>query len=370
MAHIRKTDSGRFEVRHRAPDGQERSRRFATRRDAQAFIDRVGVDRQNGTWRDPRASRILLGDWVDAWQPTVVGLRPSSLARDDTYLRTHVVPRFGAMPIGAITPLEVRAWVSDLTASGLAPATVHKAYQTLSKVLRAAVDSDLLAQTPCRRIPLPKVERHEMRFLDPDEINRLADAMADRYRALVIFDAFCGLRLSELAGLRRRSIDLSTGRVRVCENAVEVRGRVEWGRPKTSAGVRTVPMPSTVAQAVEHHLATFVGPGPADLFFPGADGGVLRAGSFRSRYWTPAIRNAGLVGLRIHDLRHTAVALWIAAGANPKQIAGWAGHTSVSIVLDRYGHLLEGHDVDVLARLDTLATRTRPPVTTSPRGGE
>ncbi len=97
---------------------------------------------------------------------------------------------------------------------------------------------------------------------------------------------------------------------------------------------------------------------------------MLRAGSFRSRYWTPAIRKAGLDGLRIHDLRHTAVALWIAAGANPKQIAGWAGHTSVSIVLDRYGHLLEGHDVDVLARLDTLATRTRPPVTTSPGGGE
>jgi len=327
VAHIRKTDSGRFEVRYRAPDGQERSRRFATRRDAQAFIDRVGVDRQNGTWRDPRASRILLGDWVDAWQPTVVGLRPSSLARDDTYLRTHVVPRFGAMPIGAITPLEVRAWVSDLTASGLAPATVHKAYQTLSKVMRAAVDSDLLAQTPCRRIPLPKVERHEMRFLDPDEINRLADAMAERYRALVIFDAFCGLRLSELAGLRRRSIDLSTGRVRVCENAVEVRGHVEWGRPKTSAGVRTVPMPSTVAQAVERHLATFVGPGPADLFFPGADGGVLRAGSFRSRYWTPAIRKAGLDGLRIHDLRHTAVALW--------KVSDVAGEASFGMVRDR-----------------------------------
>jgi hypothetical protein len=47
--------------------------------------------------------------------------------------------------------------------------------------------------------------------------------------------------------------------------------------------------------------------------------------------------------------------VWIAAGANPKQIATWAGHTSVAIVLDRYGHLLEGHDTDVLDRLDQLA---------------
>ena len=48
--------------------------------------------------------------------------------------------------------------------------------------------------------------------------------------------------------------------------------------------------------------------------------------------------DANLAGLRIHDLRHTAVALWIAAGASPKEVAARAGHTSVSFVLDRYGH--------------------------------
>jgi hypothetical protein len=60
--------------------------------------------------------------------------------------------------------------------------------------------------------------------------------------------------------------------------------------------------------------------------------------AFRARIWRPATRNAGLDGLRIHDLRHTAVALWIAAGANPKEVAARAGHTSVSFTLDRYGH--------------------------------
>jgi integrase len=59
--------------------------------------------------------------------------------------------------------------------------------------------------------------------------------------------------------------------------------------------------------------------------------------------------------LRIHDLRHTAIALWIAAGANPKQIAVRAGHTSVSVVLDRYGHLFPDHDRALLEALQ--ATR-------------
>ena len=75
------------------------------------------------------------------------------------------------------------------------------------------------------------------------------------------------------------------------------------------------------------------------MVFTAPKGGLLRVIAFRARIWRPATRTAGLDGLRIHDLRHTAVALWIAAGANPKEVAARAGHTSVSFTLDRYGHL-------------------------------
>ncbi len=160
---------------------------------------------------------MLFADWVKLWQPTTVDLRPSSRARDDSYLRAHVLPRFGTLRRNAITPLEVRSWVADLTASGLAPATVQKAYQTLAKALRSAVDADLLAETPCRRVPLPKVETEEMQFISPQEIDTLSGLIEPRYRALVLFDSYCGLRLSELAGLRRSALDLGRRRVRVAE---------------------------------------------------------------------------------------------------------------------------------------------------------
>lgn len=173
----------------------------------------------------------------------------------------------------------------------------------LAKVLRAAVDADLLSVTPCRRIPLPKVQQEEMRFLAPREVAGLTLAMPSRYQALVLFDAYCGLRLSELAGLRRSALDLARGRVRVSENAVEVRGTVEWGVPKTRAGRRTVPMPAFVAAALERHLVDHVDRAPAALVFGGTGGGVLRAGSWRHRFWIPAVRAAGLEPLRIHDLQ-------------------------------------------------------------------
>ncbi len=76
--------------------------------------------------------------------------------------------------------------------------------------------------------------------------------------------------------------------------------------------------------------------------------------AFRAPVWRPATAAAGLVGVRIHDLRHTAVALWIAAGASPKEVAARAGHTSVRVVLDTYGGLYPEQDTGLRGRLDAM----------------
>jgi integrase len=210
----------------------------------------------------------------------------------------------------------------------------------------------MIARSPCRAVRLPKVEREEMRFLTPAEVARLAGVINSHYRALVLVGAYGGLRIGELAGLRRGRVDLLRGTVNVAEIVVEVRGQLHTGPPKTRAGRRTVGLP----RAVVEELAVHMGPvGPADAYvFTAERGGVLRTSNFRTKVWLPAVRAAGLEPLRPHDLRHTAVALWIAAGANPKEVAVRAGHTSVSFTLDRYGHLFEGHDAELRDRLDAM----------------
>ncbi len=86
---------------------------------------------------------------------------------------------------------------------------------------------------------------------------------------------------------------------------------------------------------------------------------VVACGSrpLRRRFWLPAVARGGLGGVRIHDLRHTAVALWIATGANPNQISGRAGHTSVSFTLDRDRHPFEDADETLAGRLDSVYVR-------------
>jgi integrase len=270
-------------------------------------------------------------------------------------LRRYALPHFGDLALVAISQRDVRAWVAELSTFGLAPATVQKAYQLLGKVMGAAVDAGMVMQTPCRRVPLPKVEREEMRFLAPAEIARLADVIDPRYRALVLFAAYGGLRIGELAGLRRGRVDLLRGTVQVAEIVTEVGGVLRFGPPKTRASRRTVGLPRAVVDELAAHMARAGGPTDPDAFiFTAPQGGPLRVIAFRARVWRPATRKADLDGLRIHDLRHTAVALWIAAGAGPKEVATRAGHTSVSFMLDRYGHLYPEADTALRDRLNEL----------------
>jgi hypothetical protein len=105
--------------------------------------------------------------------------------------------------------------------------------------------------------------------------------------------------------------------VEVVEIVTEVSGYLHFGPPKTRAGYRRVGLPRVVVEAFAEQLGH---PGSADdLVFMGPQGGTLRLVGFRHRIWRPATRAAGLDGLRIHDLRHMAVALWIAAEANPRR---------------------------------------------------
>ena len=182
----------------------------------------------------------------------------------------------------------------------------------------------------------------------------MAAAIDPRYKAAVLLAAYGGLRAGELFGLRAKRVDPLRRTVTIAETLVDVGGHPYFGPPKTRAGHRTIPLPRVAAEPLAEHLVTY-GRKPDDLVFTAPEGGPVQLNVWRRRFWAPAVRGAGLAHLRPHDLRHTAVALWIAAGANPKEAATRAGHTSVSFTLDRYGHLFPGSEQRLNDALDLLA---------------
>lgn len=119
-------------------------------------------------------------------------------------------------------------------------------------------------------------------------------------------------------------------------------------------------------RALDAHLAEHAGPGPEDFVFPSPQGSVLRASTFRSRFWLPATKRVGLEGLRIHDLRHTAITLWLAAGVPIEEVTLDAGHDDPAFTIRIYVHRRPGAQERSRERLDALlddiAERPRAPV--------
>ncbi|MGH2752278.1 MAG: tyrosine-type recombinase/integrase [Actinomycetota bacterium] len=232
--------------------------------------------------------------------------------------------------------------------------TVRKSFNALSQMMRAAVADRRIPLNPCQGVPLPPERHVEQRFLMAREVEALADAIEPRFRALVLLAAYGGLRFGELAGLRRSKLDPVRGRVQVAESLVEANGQLSFGPPKSKRSLRSVPLPRRIASEAQVHLEQYVSIDPDSLVFTGPKGGALRRAGFRRSWWRPAIKAAGLPGLKFHELRHTFVAMWVAAGADPKEVSVRAGHSSVAFTLDRYGHLYHDAEDDILERLDAL----------------
>ena len=175
-----------------------------------------------------------------------------------------------------------------------------------------------------------------------------------RYRALIFLLAYGGLRIGEAAALRVKNVDFLRSRAHVVESSKEVDGEVIVGETKTGRK-RTVVLPEFLREQLAEHLAAFGAPAePDSLVFAGPQGGPIRLHGFRSRVFVPAAKRLGLDRVRVHDLRHTAVAFAIEAGWHPRKIQEMLGHSSIQVTMDRYGHLFDTlHEGDA-DRLDEL----------------
>jgi hypothetical protein len=186
VAHIQKRASGRWRARYRGPDGNERSRTFRRRADAERFLATVEADKLRGYWVDPMLTKVRFGEYATEWLGSITHVRPTTRINIESRLRRHILPKFGAVALGSIRPGQIRTWIADLSAEGLSPGSVASIYRTLSKILKTAEIDGFIARTPCIGIELPREhQRGEMHFLSHDQVAALADALEGRYRALI-----------------------------------------------------------------------------------------------------------------------------------------------------------------------------------------
>ena len=351
MASIDKRPNGRYRTRWREyPGGPQKTRHFDRKGDAQRFLDGIRGDLAHGLYVDPAGGRTLFRDYAEAWRAGQVH-RPSTTAQAETYLRLHAYPTLGRRPIGAIRRSEIQAWVKGLSEK-LAPGSVELVYRWVSTIFKAAVGDRLIAASPCIRVALPKRAAAEVVPLSVSEVESLAAAVPDRYKALIVFAAGMGLRQGECFGLTVDRVDFLRRLVRVDRQLVSARAGVpEFGPPKSRAGFRTVPMPEVVGSVLAEHLARF-GPGPAGLAFTNTLGKPLRRNT-AGDMWHRAARAAGVPAwATFHDLRHFYASLLIFRGCSVKAVQKRLGHQSAVETLDTYGHLWPDSDDETRNAVD------------------
>lgn len=352
-----KTKYGTWRARWRDPDGTQRAKSFKRKVDAERFLAATLTDLDRGVFASAQDTKLTVEQAADDWLAGAMNLGQGG---QDTYRRDldrYIIPALGHYRLTRLTPDIIDRFLAD-ELERLAPSTVHRHYRTLRRLCQVAVDRGKLARNPCEPVTPPRVEQTEMRFLTAEEVEALAAAISPRYRAWVHTAAYAGPRWSEAVGLRRGNVQ--GDRLAIVEQLIR-RADGEWHRdaPKTRAGRRVVTLPKFLAVELEEHLTEFALPGADGLVFPNAAGNPPTGPSFTGNVFKPALKRAGLdMGIRIHDLRHTAVALAIKVGAHPKAIQARMGHASISVTLDRYGHLFPEMDEQVAAGLDAL----RPPV--------
>jgi integrase len=310
---------------------------FKSRRESEVALQRV------------RAHDVTLGDLFEQYMTTKEH-RPSTASNYRYSWAKHIEPQLGGYALRNLDVPAVEAWARDLDAG---PEAKAKAARLLRALTSFAHRRGMMPTDPGRVLVVPA---SRARALRPDEIptkadvERLAEEVSDRYRAVVLLLGLGGLRIGEAIALRVDRIDFDRRRITVDASASEVGGVLTFGKPKTHAGERSFTAPSVLLDALREHIERY--PSDSGLVFTAPDGGPLRPGNFRSRVFDPAADRAGLGGLHLHDLRHTCASTLAAAGASAGEIAHRLGQANVAVTQQVYMHVLRSRDEALAAMQD------------------
>ena len=324
---------------------------------------------QNGEPVKPKP--VTLGSWIETWIDGSLAASDRRQSTIDLYTavaRRHLQPSIGQRRLDQIRPSDVEGLVVAKRKDGLAPSTVRTIYTVLRAALDIAVRDGLLQTNPAAAVRRPGIPRREATFLTPRQARLLLDALhGDRLEPLVRLLLATGLRRGEALGLHWANVDLDRGFLRVRWTLTRTSAGLALGEPKTERSRRVIPLPVSAVTLLEQHRArqdherqlaggTWV---EQDLVFTTEVGTPLEPRNILRRFDVVA-RRAGLVGVHLHTLRHSAASFLIDAGAHIKVVQEHLGHSSYAITADIYTHVSPDRRREAADHLDRAVDWSTP----------
>ncbi|SKU67218.1 phage integrase [Mycobacteroides abscessus subsp. abscessus] len=337
-------------------DGERESESFARKVDAEVYRDDVKSRLLQGNYVTEKAGMVTVST---VWEVYLSHQkRGKTKDRRVSAWNTWVSPKWARRAVRDVTRSGVKAWIVEMTEAGAGAATVESATEVLRGVLQVAVDDKRLATNVARGHKLPARTKVNKAFLNHEQVWLLADEFDPRYRTLVLFLSYAGLRFGEAAALSVADLDLLRKQVHVRQQVSESTGGLSW-TPTKGRQDRWVPLESFLLEPL---AAECEGKKRDDLVFAAPKGGVLRLNTWRERIWNPTIETlCETDGLNFpdvtpHDLRHTAASLAVQAGANVKALQAMLGHEDATLTLNTYAELFPEDLAQVSTQLEKAVT--------------
>jgi integrase len=328
---------------------------FRTLGDARAWRHESQVALRRGLLRSgsPLTLKQAAEEWLCAAEAGVVRTRSGEAYKPSRAYRQalnhRALPLLGSKRLTAVTHTMLQDLADRLSAQGLSSSSVRNTILPLRAIFRRAHRGGEVAVNPTLNLTLPVVRGQRDRVAAPTEVAPLLDALRPGDRAIYATALYAGLRLGELQALQWDDVDL-TG------NLIQVRR--SWDRqagfigPKSRSGNRRVPITPTLRRELLNHRLQ-QGTGGRGFVFPNQRGSKPFNPGTLSLHTNKAWKKAGLTAIGLHECRHSYAAYMIAAGINSKALSAYMGHASITITLDRYGHLLPGNEIEAARLLQT-----------------
>ncbi|MDA7084768.1 tyrosine-type recombinase/integrase [Pseudomonas sp. SA3-5] len=255
---------------------------------------------------------------------------------DESKFKTHLFAVFGHKPLNTITRQEIQRYHDELI-SKRAPATANRHLALLKRCFNLAILWGHLENNPAKGIRMHTENNQSQRFLSVEEAQRLWKALGKDDNQI----AATAIKLMLVTGVRR-------------EEALQARwehidrDRQLWHLPMTKSGRQRFVMLSETALAV---LSELPNEGNGHYLFPGTKPGKPLSNA--RKCFLRALKAAGVVQFRIHDLRHTFASLAINNGATLYEVQHLLGHAS-NKTTQRYAHLASDNLRDASSRVGAL----------------
>lgn len=376
MATVRKRVLRSGLVRWRASytdgAGVRRKKQFARKGDADAWLVEICHDVARGV-HTPGSLSPTVNDAGALWikRCNEKRLESTTVKGYEEHVDLHIAPIIGAKKLSELTVPAVNAFADQLRSAGRSAEMIKRVVRSLGAIFKEARRRGLSNVDPTSGLELDLPDREDPRPVIPTkgELQAIIAGAGGRWRPVILVAIFCGLRASELRGLRWSDVDFEARQLSVTQRA-DASHKI--GKLKSKAGYRSIPCPSLVLNALRE-WKLLCPKGDLGLLFPNGVGKVeshsnlvergfqpiqLAAGISERRQAAdpatgkPAVDDAGkpvmidVAKYGMHALRHACASLWIENGYNPKQIQKLMGHSSIKVTFDVYGHLFADPEAD------------------------